>query len=213
MRTHLAITFCCSLFIGSVCAETLYVDDKLVLNVYAEADQNSSRVATIETGDSVEEIERLENFVRVQLADGQEGWVSASYLRTKPPAIVRLRELDSSLPSAEANAATKQLSDEVARTKKQNAALQAEVAELKKKLTAAPATIASVPAALPMESSTESLTQTVTPDPTPEPVIVERTYWWVWLLGVVLAGAGGFFAGYQTLGNRVRARFGGVKVY
>jgi hypothetical protein len=30
---------------------------------------------------------------------------------------------------------------------------------------------------------------------------------------VLLAGGGGFFAGYETLGRRVRQRFGGVRVY
>ena len=43
---------------GALHAQQLYVADKLVLNVYQEPDQGSGRVATIETGDTVEEIER-----------------------------------------------------------------------------------------------------------------------------------------------------------
>jgi len=34
-------------------ADTLYVIDKVLINVYAEPNQDSSRVATIETGDAV----------------------------------------------------------------------------------------------------------------------------------------------------------------
>ena len=122
MRTHLTHTVCFAFLFGTLaelaCAEPLYVDDKLVLNVYAEADQNSARVATIETGDAVEALEHAAKFIRVQLVDGREGWVSGGYLKAQPPAIVRLRELDGSSSSSET--ATKQLRDETARVKKQN---------------------------------------------------------------------------------------------
>ena len=71
----------------------LFVSDKLVLNVYSEPEQAGSRVATIETGDAVDELERGEGFVRIRLADGQEGWVGSNYLTTDAPAAVQLRDL------------------------------------------------------------------------------------------------------------------------
>src|SRR5262245_46244170 len=71
----------------------LFVSDKLVLNVYAEPDQGSERVANLQTGDSVDEIERAEHFVRVRLENGREGWVGVNYLTTDIPAAARLREL------------------------------------------------------------------------------------------------------------------------
>jgi uncharacterized protein YgiM (DUF1202 family) len=71
----------------------LFVSDKLVLNVYSEPEQAGSRVATLETGDAVDEIERGQGFVRVRLTDGREGWVGSNYLTTDAPAVVQLRDL------------------------------------------------------------------------------------------------------------------------
>jgi hypothetical protein len=196
---------------GSANAESLYVDDKLVLNVYAEADQSSSRVATIETGDVVEALEHADTFIRVQLADGRQGWVFANYLKAQPPAIVRLQELGD---ASGAEPAKRQLSDENSRIKKQNAALQAELVALKQKLAAAAVPAPAVPASLPPEPQTEDVLESARPRTTLEPVeVVEGTLWWAWLGAVLLAAGVGFIAGYQTLGKRVRERFGGVKVY
>src|SRR5687767_5185930 len=106
--------------------ERRYVSDKLVLNVYAEPDQSGGRVATIQTGDSVEELERAGNQVRVRLEDGREGWVGANYLTSDAPAAVRLRELerDQKAPTPAAPVPDKKLLEEIARLKKENAALQ-----------------------------------------------------------------------------------------
>jgi SH3 domain protein len=201
---------------GTLHAEQLYVADKLVLNVYAEANQDSNRVATIETGDAVEEIERVENFVRVRLADGREGWVGANYLNAEPPAIVRLKALQAERSESPAPSTDppKQLTDEIARLKKQNASLTTELAELKKKAATAPATPAAAPAVnesvTPAAHAASEPQEAVAAAPV---VVVRHSYWWAWLLAVVAAGGIGFFAGYQTLGRRVRERFGGVKVY
>ena len=190
-------------------SEPLYVSDKLVLNVYAEANQGGGRVATIETGDAVEELERVDNFVRVRLSDGREGWVGANYLSTQPPAVVQLKQLQTmSSPAVPA----KQSSEELARLQKQNAALSAEITEFKKK--AMVPAVASAPAAEESASAkTQSAVEPETSADAAPPVVIERNVWWAWALAVIAAGAGGFVAGYQTLGRRVRERFGGVKVY
>jgi hypothetical protein len=194
---------------GTAHAATLYVQDKLVLSVYEEPNQSSTRIATIETGEAVEELERIDRFVRVQLANGRDGWVGANYLSREPPAIVRLKSLEAA-GSAAKHEPSKQHMDEVARLKKQNDALQAELGVLRKKL----------------QTAQIQATQDVAPAPPvhkePEPVqsgpieaamVSERSSVWGWLLPVVAAGACGFAAGYQTLGSRVRAKFCGVKVY
>jgi hypothetical protein len=193
-------------------AEQLYVADKLVLNVYADADQGSSRVATIETGDAVEEIERVENFVHVRLVDGREGWVGANYLNAEPPAIVRLKALQAAQAGG-SGVPAKQFTDQIARLEKQNASLTAEVTELKKKAAIqAPLTAALPPNAESMAPAAHASSEVSEPAAVP-PVVIQRSYWWAWLLAVITAGGAGFFAGYQTLGRRVRERFGGVKVY
>jgi hypothetical protein len=198
-------------------AEQLYVEDKLVLNVYSEAHQGGSRVATIETGDVVEALERVDNFVHVQLSDGREGWVGANYLSAQPPAIVKLKALQSSSASSAAGEPPKALTDEIARLKKQNSTLQTELAELKKKSSTPASSLGTSPvAALPaaLAAPPERLDVEPAALPPAEPtIVIERSYWWAWALAVIAAGGAGFTAGYQTLGRRVRERFGGVKVY
>jgi SH3 domain protein len=213
MRSQLTLMFwTLALTSTAVHAEQLYVADKLVLNVYAEPDQASGRVATIETGDAVEALERNENFVHVQLADGQAGWVGANYLVAQAPAIVRLKELQSSQPDGSSDQ-PKQFTEDIARLKKQNATLQAELADLKKKVAAAPATPISTMSAA-AEAVPAELAEVASAQPQPAAtIIIERSYWWAWFIAVLIATAAGFFAGYETLGRRVRERFGGVKVY
>jgi SH3 domain protein len=193
-------------------AEQLYVADKLVLNVYAEPDQASARVATIETGDAVEALERRDNFVHVQLSDGQAGWVGANYLVSQAPAIVRLKELQSSQPGG-SNEQPKQRAEDIARLKKQNTTLQAELAALKNKVAASPTTAISAVSAVGAGISAERVELASAQAPPQPTIIIERSYWWAWFMAVLLAMAGGFFVGYATLGRRVRERFGGVKVY
>lgn len=200
---------------GALHAQQLYVADKLVLNVYQEADQGSGRVATIETGDTVEEIERSENFVHVRLPDGREGWVGANYLTAQPPAIVRLKELQAAQPGTASTQPPKELTDEIARLRKQNTSLTSEVADLKKKasLPVPQQSVASAPAVHAAVPPTTTTSVAPAEQESAPAVVVQRSYWWAWMLAVIAAGAAGFFAGYQTLGRRVRERFGGVKVY
>jgi multidrug efflux pump subunit AcrB len=212
MRLPLAFIVSTLVLSAPVQAELLYVADKLVLNVYAEADQSSSRVATIETGDAVEALERSESFVRVQLNDGQAGWVGANYLVEQPPAIVRLKELQNA-PSGSSIEPAKPLTEDIARLKKQNASLQSELADLKKRIAAVPAPpVSAVSAAMEIVPPELAAVSSTEPPPAPT-IIVERSFWWAWLIAVFAAASGGFLAGYQTLGRRVRERFGGVKVY
>jgi SH3-like domain-containing protein len=192
----------------------LFVSDKLVLNVYAEPDQGSARVATISTGEAVEELERSQNFIRVRLESSREGWVGASYLTSEAPAAVRVRELQREQKTA-IQAAEKKSADEIARLKKESAALLAQVTALK---TAATST-ANTPFANPVQVPPEEA-----PDTQQEEGVAEELAavapaqaggaMWMWLPIVVLATTGlGFAAGYQTLARRLRKKFGGLKIY
>jgi predicted porin len=53
MRTSSFLLAAALMCAGVAHAATLYVDDKLVLNVYEEPSQSSARITTIETGDAV----------------------------------------------------------------------------------------------------------------------------------------------------------------
>ncbi len=184
-----------------------YVSDKLVLNVYAEAEQSSGRVATIQTGDVVEAFERSGNMVRVRLESGQEGWVGASYLTSDEPAAVRLRELQREQKNASRGADTeKALAAEIAALKKDNTGLREQVDRLK----AAAAAMPPPPGNDPMQIMTANAADVVDPE---APVASSSGSPWAWIVAVILTGGLGYASGYQTLARRLRRKFGGLKIY
>lgn len=188
-----------------------YVSDKLVLNVYAEADQSGGRVATIQTGDSVDELERSGNMVHVRLEDGREGWVGANYLTSDAPAAVRLRELqrDQKVPASAPAEPDRKSIEEIARLKKDNAALQGQVNELQSRVTSLGQMAEGAPAETPSEP------EVIEEEPADHPnvVITVGPTWWMWSIAIVLTGALGYASGYQTLARRLRKKFGGLKIY
>lgn len=181
----------------------LFVSDKLVLNVYSEVDQAGERVATIESGDAVEELERAESFVRIRLQDGREGWVGANYLTDDAPAAVQLRELQRQQKSA-AQGTDKKAAEEIARLKKESEALHAQVKQLK-----AAAAAPVVPDDGVLEgAAAEAPRQLAAATPTGS-----GNAPWIWPLVVVLAAVLAYTAGYQSLARKLRKKFGGLRIY
>ena len=181
----------------------LYVSDKLVLNVYSEPEQAGSRVATIETGDTVDELERGQGFVRIRLSDGREGWVGSNYLTTDAPAAAQLRDLQRQQKGA-TQAVDKKAAEEIARLKKESEALQTQVKELK--------AAAAAPAAPADEGVLEGAS------PTPQRLAASAPAnaggsIWLWSFIVVLAAGLAYAAGYQSLARRLRKKFGGLRIY
>jgi SH3-like domain-containing protein len=181
----------------------LFVSDKLVLNVYAEADQSSSRVATIETGDAVDELERTENYARVRLQDGREGWVGSNYLTDDAPAAVQLRELQRQQKSA-AQGADKKSAEEIARLKKESESLQAQIKELK--------AAAAAPPPAPDDGVLEGAATTPQTLTAAAPAGTGSALW-IWPIVVVLAAGLAYAAGYQSLARKLRKKFGGLRIY
>lgn len=181
----------------------LFVSDKLVLNVYSEPEQAGSRVATIETGDAVDEIERGDSFVRIRLSDGREGWVGSNYLTNDAPAVVQLRDLQRQQKGA-SQAVDKKAADEIARLKKENESLQVQAKELKAAAAAAPAV------------ADDGVLEGASPGPRQLAAVAPASGGgsiWVWSLIVALAAGLAYTAGYQTLARRIRKKFGGLRVY
>jgi uncharacterized protein YgiM (DUF1202 family) len=188
-------------------AVRLFVSDKLVLNVYAEPGQSGERVATIETGDAVDELERADSFVRIRLEDGREGWVGGAYLTTAPPAAARLRELQRE-QKASAPAVDRKSAEEIARLRKQNAALEGELKQLQASLAGAPA-----PVALPEAEDEFEKAQNESQSVPVNQSAAGSGALWIGLLAALGAGSAAFAAGYQTLARRIRKKFGGLKIY
>lgn len=123
----------------AVCAETLYVTDRILLGVHQDAAENSTVIATIPSGTPVAVLERGDDFIKIQLADGKQGWVSAGYLKAQKPATAELDAAYAKLKQAQDTA--KKLSDALDKKERESQVRQDEIAndkstikELQKKL-------------------------------------------------------------------------------
>jgi SH3 domain protein len=176
-------------------AATAYVSDELVLNVFAETNNQGQRLATLHSGSSLETLSVEGDFTQVRLTDGITGWVKSSYLTNKEPAMVRVKQLQDELDRAHATtpgAAEAAARNEVMQLKRQLATKQDELDALRGSREK-PASIAVVSAGAPVAATPRGLGLAV--------------------LGVLAALAAGFWLGYATLARRVRTKFGGIKVY
>jgi hypothetical protein len=206
---------------ASAQSETLYVIEQLVVSVSATADGSGDRVGQIKSGDRVEVLEHQGEQVRVKLPSGEEGWVRTSYLSAAPP----LREQ------------LKARTDELEKLKQEKAKLEADLASARKAASAA----ASAPAAAspPTATAVSSTTAGVTPGaelptsaestlgtsaPTDsssnspplfsdEGIMPSRPTWVVALIAAAVALIVGFALGWRMLDRRIRAKYGGLRIY
>ena len=183
--------------VSEVRAETAYVSDQLVLNVYTEQNQQGQRLATLHSGARVETLATSADFTQVRLPDGTTGWVKSSYLTTDEPAAARLKQLQEELDRSRATTpalAEAAAKSELERREHELADKQAQLKDKEAELDAALA--ARVPGAGAA--------------PAAQPHTRGAGLW----LGIAMAAAAlGFWGGYATLARRVRRKFGGLKVY
>jgi hypothetical protein len=180
-------------------AETAYVIEQIVVGVNSAPDESGERVSSIKSGDRVELMERQDEQAYIRLQNGTEGWVKASYLSSDPPLQERL------------DART----EEVTKLKAELTKLQAEL-----KTVRLAATAPAAPAAAPPPAAAEPAPVEETPRPasTPlfhgEPRQKSAPTSWKLTAGV---GAGslllGFALGWRMLDRRIRAKYGGLRIY
>jgi phage protein D len=190
-------------------AAPAYVTDELVLGVYAEQSTQGQRLATLHSGASVETLAVSGESTQVRLPDGRTGWVKTSYLTTREPAAVRI----------------KQLQDELDRTRATTPALaeaaeRSEVARLTRELAARQAessmAAAGSPASRTSDAATASTSATAAAPGDSKDLSDGRPFDphpWLWIATLCIALACGFWLGYAVLARRIRAKFGGLKVY
>jgi hypothetical protein len=212
-------------------AETLYVIETLVVNVNSAPDATGARVANIKSGDAVEVIERQNDQVHVRLANGTEGWIRKSYLATDEPLQKRLTER---------TAEVDKLKQDVARLEAQVASARA--APGSRAAATAPDTHAAptpAPASTPPPASSQTAAAGhSTPDSpgtaapgadesnTPaDPNAHEPPYFmnppdapahpvWHWALGSFVVALGlGYVLGWKMLDQRIRRKYGGLRIY
>jgi hypothetical protein len=174
-------------------AATAYVSDELVLNVYAEENNQGQRLATLHSGASVETLSVNGEFTQVRLADGTTGWVKSAFLTAKEPASFRVKQLEEELERTRAT--TPALAEAAARS---------QVDRLTRELALKQAQLDASRAAPGTTRATADPTNT-----TPS----RQTLIGVFCGAMLAALAVGFWLGYATLARRVRRKFGGIRVY
>ncbi|HVE52187.1 MAG TPA: hypothetical protein VNB23_02260 [Ramlibacter sp.] len=180
-------------------AETVYVIEQLVVGVSSTADDTGERVASIKSGDKVELIERVEEQAHIRLPSGAEGWVKASYLSSDPPLQQRL------------DARTQ----EVTKLKAEVTRLESELKAVRLAATAAPAPAPAPPPSAPVADANPG----AAPSPGNRGMFKNEPRLkagppWRWIAAV---GAGGlllgFVLGWRMLDRRIRAKYGGLRIY
>ena len=179
-------------------AETAYVSDDLILGVYAEKGQQGAKLTTLHSGVNVEIIARDNEFSQIRLANGTLGWVKSSFLTTREPAVVRVKALEEELSRIKST--TPEMAEAAARS--ELATLKQQLEAKQKELDAAKGDDAGKAAAAPETNAVAEKSGAKRGDSIGLAV----------LLGVVCLAVG-FAAGYATLERRIRAKFGGVKVF
>jgi len=127
------------LFSSAAFAETLYVTDRILLGVHQDAAEVSPVIQSIPSGTAVTVLERGDQFIKVQLADGKQGWVSAGYLKPNKPATAQLDEISDQLKQSQSK--LKQSEDQVKKLKDdilRNATAPARRSRTKSRMTKAP---------------------------------------------------------------------------
>ena len=187
-----ALLLACGLAGTALGAEGLYVIEQLVVSLNSAPGGAGERVASLKSGERVELIERAGEEVHVRLAGGKDGWIRAAYLSADEP----LR------PQLAARTA------EVARLRQQLERLQADLATARGAPAATtPAAVAPAPGAAAEDAPAARGGLFSVPDAQRGP-----GWTWVWVSALACLG-GGFVLGWRMLDKRIRAKYGGLRIY
>jgi hypothetical protein len=197
--------------------QTQYVIEQLVVTVNGDPEGGGERVDQIKSGDRVEVLNRQGEQAHVRLPSGREGWVRSSYLSTTPPMREQL----------------KARTDELEKVRAEKSKLETELASARKAASAAastatatpPPTAASAPAPVPpvpitnpsggpAPGSASSETQPSNPPMfASDGVMPSRPSWLTAIAVSVLTLIAGFVLGWRVLDKRIRAKYGGLRIY
>ena len=94
-------------------AETSYVTDRILLGVHQQANESSPIIESIVSGTAVTVSQRQDDFVKIKLASGKEGWVIASFLMKEKPATAKVDNITAQLKKEQEK--SKKLGEELAK--------------------------------------------------------------------------------------------------
>ena len=194
--------------------ETQYVIEQLVVSVNAAADGSGERVDQIKSGDRVEVLEQQGDQSRVRLSSGQEGWVRTSYLSATPPLREQLRTR----------------TDELDKLRAEKTKLEAELATARKAASTAASAASAAPVPAPIPTASEPVPRASDPPSAAESPSIDtapanppmfasdrmmpsRPSWLVAIAASLLTLVAGFVLGWRVLDKRIRAKYGGLRIY
>jgi hypothetical protein len=217
--------------------EALYVIEQLYVTVNTMPDGSGERVGQIQSGDKVELIERQGDHAHVRLASGEEGWVKASYLSADPPLREQVKARTAELEQVRKEKA--QLEAELTKTRSALTAANASAKTAAREGQGASAQASATPSNAPPAAtkaargtdaapnldaapSSDAAAPTPTSEPASqnppplfqdEPMMPSRPSWLVAFGVALLALAVGFALGWRMLDRRIRAKYGGLRIY
>jgi hypothetical protein len=199
--------------------ETQYVIEQLVVSVNTEADGSGERAAQIQSGDRVEVLERQDDQSRVRIPSGAEGWVRSSYLSSSPPIREQLKARTEELEKLRQEKS--KLETDLASAKKAAiAASSANAPAAAAPGSAAMATPAPAPAAkietpdlAPEATAADSAPASSPPLFSSEGILPARPSWILALVASAAMLVIGFGLGWRMLDRRIRAKYGGLRIY
>lgn len=106
-RKLFALLFAFLLIPAIAAAETVYVSDQLVITFRQGKSMESKTLKTLKTGTPLEVLEREkgDNYVKVRLASGEEGYVLGQYLTSETPKSIIISRLEKQIENFRQQAA------------------------------------------------------------------------------------------------------------
>ena len=86
----LAVLLAGPMWTATATAENAWVRGGIRLNLRTEPGTKFRILGVITTGEGVEVLERIEDWTRIRLPDGKEGWIPDGYLQSEPTPALRI---------------------------------------------------------------------------------------------------------------------------
>lgn len=228
-----AATLLLSFFLGKALAEPAYISERLYLGLYAVPDSTTEPVKTLASGTSVEVVQRLGEYVQLQLKDGTEGWARAEFVSKEPPAKTLVKELTDERDRLRQQLERLSKNEQQKALQQQLAKANQDIADLNEQLKTRQSDTASVveveaaqqlviddlktqlinseQTAAQLQAEVTELKKAGTGTHTMETNIPMKV---LWLLVAMFASlCMGMYIGIRWLSGRVRKRFNGLKVW
>lgn len=198
IRQTALLAFLFLLASGARAQETRYVTDILQLGLFSNQEAAGQPLRNLVSGTELTVLERIPNFARVRTADGAEGWVKSAFLVAEKPAQLRVAEVEAEIAALERELEQARNAQHTAETSARQIVARAE-SEL---------------AAVHLDQAAMAALEQDNADYLQRLETYRGALPWPWVAAaLVLALAGGFYAGYAWLDAAIRRRHGGFRVY